>query len=101
MFPELRIDPTIVTIGRALYIFGGYRDFVENGRPHDSYSIASLSDDGKVWSWELYDVPYPQNVPRGSILGRATSIYDGLKILLTSWRTTNDNVSTTFLSFFR
>jgi hypothetical protein len=96
-----RIDPTMVAVNRELYIFGGYRNFDGNGGPHNSYSIASLSDDGKAWSWEVRDVPYPENVPPGTILGRAATVYEGTKILLATWRTTNDNVSLIFFFFFQ
>jgi len=89
-----RVNPTMVAIDqtRKLFIFGGYRNFEGNGEPHSSYSIASLSDNGRAWSWELVDAPYPNNIPPGTILGRATAIYKGIKILLTPWRTTNNNV---------
>lgn len=95
-----RINPTMVAIDRTrkLFIFGGYRNFEGNGEPHVSYSIASLSNDGRAWSWELVDVHYPDNIPPGTILGRATTIYKGEKILLTPWRTTNDNVSNLLLA---
>jgi hypothetical protein len=85
---------------RKLFIFGGYRNFEGNGGPHASYSIASLSDDGRAWSWELVDVPYPNNIPPGTILGRATTIYKGEKILLTPWRTTNDDVGAFYNYYF-
>lgn len=85
---EGRINPTIVTIDQKLYIFGGYRHFERDGAPHASYSIAALAD-GTTWRWEARDVPYPQNVPKGSIFGKAEPIYDGGKILLLPWRTTS------------
>ncbi len=83
-----RIDPTIVVVNQKLYIFGGYRHFEDNGAPHASYSIATLSDSDN-WHWEARDIPYPQNVPVGTIFGKAVSVYKGMKILLTPWRTTN------------
>ena len=100
--PTGRIDPTMVTVGQKLYIFGGYRRFGGDfGDPHNSYCIASLSDDGKAWSWEVRDVPYSEKIPPGTRLGRATPIYNGTKILLTKWRTTNDDVGITHISFRR
>ena len=99
--PTGRINPTMVTIGQKLYVFGGYRRYGgEFGDPHHSYCIASLSDDGKAWSWEVRDVPYSEKIPPGTILGRATPIYNGTKILLTKWRTTNDDVGLIFFFFF-
>lgn len=102
-----RIDPTMVVIDEKLYIFGGYSHFEKNGdgngegnsegngngngSPHRSYSIAALSDDG-VWHWDTRDVPYSSDIPEGLAFGRATPIYGGKKILLTPWRTTNNNV---------
>lgn len=87
-----RIGPSVVAIENKVYIFGGYRQFGDNPKPYDSFSIAEYLPDRRIWQWAAQDEPYSAPVPVGHVFGRACSVYNGTKILLTPGRLTDDNV---------
>ncbi|KJA23944.1 hypothetical protein HYPSUDRAFT_66037 [Hypholoma sublateritium FD-334 SS-4] len=86
-----RIDPSVVAIGNKVYIFGGYRQFGDDPKPHNSLSIAEYLPDQGIWKWAVQDEPYSAPVPVGHVFGRACPVYNGTKILLTPGRLTDDN----------
>ena len=87
-----RIDPSVVAIGNKVYIFGGYRRFGDDPKPHESFSIVEYLPEQGIWKWAAQDEPYSAPVPVGHAFGRACSVYNGTKILLAPGRLTDDNV---------
>lgn len=96
--PAARITSVVVGCNDHLYIFGGIERFEDDGNwTHQrTFSVLEFQEDAHKARWVAMDVPYPIDVPREHVFGKAVAVQNGTMILLLPGRAKQDIVSIGF-----
>ncbi|KAJ7639773.1 hypothetical protein DFH06DRAFT_641775 [Mycena polygramma] len=79
-----RVESHLIVVDDRFFVFGGKTYEEGQYRSTESYSVAEYANNR--WTWQVRDVPYPQDVPPLGFSCDAVAIQDGdsPKILLTA-----------------